>query len=143
MLPGLAVHSLLTHGCMHSARPLALPFWPQVQRPSDVSGRLFLVYTSDNANGKSRFWQHISQVRLVFAEIHAKGAERRSVCRLIDTGGSPDEFIHLAPFIARGDKTDSQKVLISMNITTTETKEVTPEKYVISVETGDSCFQIS
>lgn len=92
MLPGLSVHSLLTHGCMHSARPLTLPFWPQVQRPSDVSGRLFLVYTSDNANGKSRFWLRILQVRFIFAEVHAKGANGRSGCSLMATEGSPDEF---------------------------------------------------
>lgn len=103
MLPGLAVHSLLTQGCMHSARPLTLPFWPQVQRPSDVSGRLFLVYTSDNANSKSRFWPHILQVRFVFAEIHAKGAEGRSGGRLIATGGSPDQFheLHSLPEVTR------------------------------------------
>lgn len=103
MLPGLAVHSLLTHGCMHSARPLTLPFWHQVQRPSDVSGRLFLVYTSDNANGKSRFWPHILKVRLIFAEIHANGAEGRSGCSLMATGGSRDEFhvLHSLPEVTR------------------------------------------
>lgn len=57
-----------------------------------MSGRLFLVYTSDNANGKSRFWLHILQVRFIFAEVHTKGANGRSGSNLMATEGSPDEF---------------------------------------------------
>lgn len=38
--------------------------------------------------------------------------------------------IHL---IAKGDRNDSQKVLITVKITTKETKEVTHEKYIFSV----------
>lgn len=37
------------------------------------------------------------------------------------------------PLIAKGDENDSQKVLISVEITTVETKEVTQEKYMVSV----------
>lgn len=37
------------------------------------------------------------------------------------------------PLIAKGDENDSQKVLISVEITTVETKEVTREKYMVSV----------
>lgn len=77
---------------MHSARPLTLPFWPQVQRPSDASGRLVLVYAFDKANGMSRFCPHVFQVRLVYAEVHAEGAEGRSGCILRATEGRPDEF---------------------------------------------------
>lgn len=77
LIAARAFSPLPAYTCMHSARPLTLPFWPQVQRPSDVSGRLFLVYTSDNANGKSRFWPHILHVKLVCAEVYAKGAEGR------------------------------------------------------------------
>lgn len=113
LLPRLSVHSLLTHGCMHSARPLTLPFWPQVQRPSHVSGRLFLVYTSDNANGKSRFWPHILHVRLGFAEVHAKGS-RRMIRVQLDGHWEKPRWVSWVPLIGRGDKIDSQKVLISM-----------------------------
>lgn len=38
--------------------------------------------------------------------------------------------VHL---IAKGDKNDSQKVLITVKITTKENKEVTHEKYMFSV----------
>lgn len=57
-----------------------------------MSVRLFLVYTSDNANGKSRFWPHILHVKLVFVEVDVKGAEGRSGCSLMVTEGSPDEY---------------------------------------------------
>lgn len=43
----------------------------------------------------------------------------------------------------KGDKNNSPKVLISVKITTVESKEVIQGKYGVYVQTGDNCFQTS
>lgn len=128
--PELSAHSLVTHGCTHPARPLTAILAPGLQ--------MFLA-------GHSCF--RPLTTLMVRADFHLMFCESdwvllKSMQKEQREDQGPGWWPPREAQSSKGDKNDSQKVLISVKITTMETKEVTHEKYVVSVQTGDNCFQI-